>query len=595
MIEARKYQGLDVLRLPFSVAPFCVGLQMALALAQAVLPTALAALATAFFVDTAIAIFRGETVANAIYLPLGILLAIMFANSVLGSLPSLIGARIRFAVERKFVPAVLGVRAQLAYKYIEDSRTWELVERVSDELTETLQGGISAYGTIIRSVVAIISVLGLIVVYVWWAVPIIILFSVPLFWIAIVAGQKNYDAEVQTHKYERRYGYYTDILTSREAVEERTLFGYAADVNRRFSEQFEIAYKIQLSAVLKTYIAMKSASIAMAMIALLIAFTLINPVVAGDLSPGMFMGIITAVFGMVGTLGWSLQDAAENLSQSREFMNDLTKFMEIDRTPGATDLPDAQPLVFERLEFRNVSFKYPTGASLILDGLSFALEAGKHYAFVGANGAGKTTITKLLTGLYDEYDGEILINGKELRTYPASTLKALFSVVYQDFARYQTSMAHNIALGDAAHNINSQQIYSVTAKVGLTDAIAELTEGIDTPLGKILADGVDISGGQWQKVAIARSLLSRAPIKVLDEPTAALDPIAESRIYQEFEELMKGKTTILISHRLGATKLADEILVIDKGGIAERGSHTELIKKNGVYAQMFAAQRKWYE
>jgi ATP-binding cassette subfamily B protein len=156
-------------------------------------------------------------------------------------------------------------------------------------------------------------------------------------------------------------------------------------------------------------------------------------------------------------------------------------------------------------------------------------------------------------------------------------------------------MAHNIALGDAAHDISSQQIYSITAKVGLTDAIAELAEGIDTPLGKILADGVDISGGQWQKVAIARSLLSRAPIKVLDEPTAALDPIAESRIYQEFEELMKGKTTILISHRLGATKLADEILVIDKGGIAERGSHTELIKKNGVYAQMFAAQRKWYE
>jgi ATP-binding cassette subfamily B protein len=595
VIDARKYQGLDVLRLPFSVAPFCVGLQMALALAQAVLPTALAALATAFFVDTAIAIFRGEMMANAIYLPLGILLVIMFANSVLGSLPALIGARIRFAVERKFVPAVLGVRAQLAYKYIEDSRTWELVERVSDELTETLQGGISAYGTIIRSVVAIISVLGLIVVHVWWAVPIIILFSVPLFWIAIVAGQKNYDAEVQTHKYERRYGYYTDILTSREAVEERTLFGYAADVNRRFSEQFEIAYKIQLSAVLKTYIAMKSASIAMAIIALLIAFTLITPVIAGDLSPGMFMGIITAVFGMVGTLGWSLQDAAENLSQSREFMNDLTKYMELDRTPDATDLPDAQPLPFERLEFRNVSFKYPTGASLILDGLSFALEAGKHYAFVGANGAGKTTITKLLTGLYDEYDGEILINGKELRTYPASTLKALFSVVYQDFARYQVSLAHNIALGDAAHDISSQQIYSITANVGLTDAIAELTEGIDTPLGKILADGVDISGGQWQKVAIARSLLNRALIKVLDEPTAALDPIAESRIYQEFEELMKGKTTILISHRLGATKLADEILVIDKGGIAERGSHAELINKDGIYAQMFAAQRKWYE
>jgi len=595
ILETRKYKGIDIFRLPFQAAPFCVGLQMALALVQAVIPTALTALATAFFVDTAIAIFAGETTANSIYLPFGILLLIVFMDSTLSHLPSIIGSRIVFAVERSFVPAILDVRAHLAYKHIEDAESWELVERVSDEFAETFQGGISACGTIIRSVAAIISVLGLIVIHVWWAVPIIIAFSVPLFWIALVAGQKKYDAEAQALKHERRYSYYSDVLTSREATEERTLFGYAEDVNQRFSKQFEIACKIQLRAVLKTYIAMKSASIFMAIIALLIAFTLIEPVISGNLSPGMFMGIIAAVFGMVGTLGWSLQDAAADLSYSKELMNDLTEFMQMDRTEGATCLPDIQPFTFESLEFCNVSFKYPTGESLILNGLSFSLKAGKHYSFAGVNGAGKTTITKLLTGLYDEYDGEILINGKELRTYPASTLKALFSVVYQDFACYQISMADNIALGDAAYDICSEQIYDVAAKAKLTDTIAALADGINTPLGKILEDGVDISGGQWQKVAIARSLLSRAPIKILDEPTAALDPIAESQIYQEFEQLMKGKTTIFISHRLGATKLANEILVIDKGSIAERGSHDELMKIDGMYTRMFEAQRKWYE
>ncbi|MCL1990256.1 MAG: ABC transporter ATP-binding protein/permease [Defluviitaleaceae bacterium] len=569
---------------------------MALAFFQAIISTTVTALTTALFIDTAISIFEGEALVGAIYLPLGILIFIIFVNSVLSNLPTLISLKIEFAIERHFAPEILTVRANLAYKHIEDADSWDLVERVSENFKDNLQAGIRAYEIIIRSVVAITSVLGLILVHVWWAVPIIVAFSIPLFWIALYAGQKNYNAEVQTRKYERRYSYYSDeVLTNRESVEERTLFGYTDDVVKRYSEQFEIARKIQLRAYLKTYIAMKSVSISMALIALLIAFTLINPVITGNLSPGMFMGIITSVFAMISTLGWSLQDAAKNLSKSREFMNDLTEFTNLSRTKGATDLPDKQPLVFESLEFRNVYFKYPTEENPILNGLSFSLESGKHYAFVGVNGAGKTTITKLLTGLYDEYEGEILINNKELRTYPASTLKALFSVVYQDFSRYQISMADNIAVGNSAKVIDEQQIYDIVTRVGLTDVVDKLSNGIKTPLGKTLEGGVDISGGQWQKVAIARSLLSQAPIKILDEPTAALDPIAESQIYQEFENLMQGKTTIFISHRLGSTKLADEILVIDEGKIFENGNHDELMRKKGIYAQMFEVQRKWYE
>jgi ATP-binding cassette subfamily B protein len=266
-------------------------------------------------------------------------------------------------------------------------------------------------------------------------------------------------------------------------------------------------------------------------------------------------------------------------------------------SPDALHEPDTEPIPFDSLEFRNVSFQYPSGDRLILDGLSFALESGKHYAFVGKNGAGKTTITKLLTGLYNEYEGEILINGKELREYPASTLKALFSVVYQDFAKYYVSMKDNIMVGDIAKRTDEPSpcpAAEAAQLAGLEDTIAELKDGMDTPLGKILEDGQDISGGQWQRVAIARSLISRAPVKMLDEPTAALDPISESRVYSEFEKLMQGKTTVFISHRLGSTKLADEILVIDDGKIIERGAHDELMEADGQYAEMFEAQRGWY-
>lgn len=595
-LEKRKYKEIDVLRLSFKAAPFSLVLQMVLIVVDAIVSTSVMAYATAFFVDTAIRVFEGGAVAQTIYLPLGTLLAVAGIVSVSGSFSQIMEAKIKFALERNFIPAILDVQARLAYKYIEDADSWELIERVGDEMTETFLDGIRAYEAVISSLVAIVSILGLIMTQVWWAALVITMFSVPLFWISLWAGKKNYAAKVQTRKYERRYSYYSDeVLTNREAVEERTLFGYVDDVTQRYYEDFEIARKIQLRVLLKTRIAMKSTSILLVLITLATAFTFINPVIAGDVSPGMFMGIIAALFGMVETLGWQLQDAAKNISESKGYMDDLTAFVDLDCAEGATDLPDEESIVFESLEFINVRFKYPKAEEYILDGLSFKLERGRHYAFVGVNGVGKSTIIKLLTRLYDEYDGEILINGKELRTYSASAIKALFSVVYQDFARYQISMVDNIGLGDAARNIDKQKISYIASKVGLNDTINKLADGIKTPLGKIHKEGLDISGGQWQKVAIARSLLSRAPIKILDEPTSALDPIAENQIYQEFEGLMKGKTTIFISHRLGSTKLADEILVIDKGSVVERGSHSELIKAKGLYAEMFEAQREWYE
>jgi len=304
---------------------------------------------------------------------------------------------------------------------------------------------------------------------------------------------------------------------------------------------------------------------------------------------------------MVQQLGWQLSSSLENISKVKEYMRDLSKFVELSSSEESLTIPDYEQIEFKKLEFRNVSFRYPSGEKLILDGLSFSLESGKHYAFVGKNGAGKTTITKLLTGLYIEYDGEILINGIELKQYRSSALKAMFSVVYQDFAKYYIPLKDNIALGDVASMRDDSSesgdipLLRCVHSVGLDELVSELKDGINTPLGKIIEDGQDISGGQWQRIAIARSLVSRAPVKILDEPTAALDPISESRVYGEFENLMRGKTTVFISHRLGSTKLADEILVIDDGKIIERGSHEKLIENEGQYAQMFESQRGWYQ
>lgn len=595
MLKRKKYKWIDILAISFEISPFLLIAYVFLEVAQAIISTFAIVFATSFFVDAAIEAFQRGLVISNLYIPLGILLTVVALSRIIDHLLGLLNSRLKMVLKLHIEPNILEIRASLKYKYIEDSEGWDLVERLSENIIVDIQEGVRALTIVLRSMVSIASILALIMTHLWWAAVLIGVLSIPLFWISFKLGGKNYNAWMEAWPYERRFTYYSDeILTSREATQERTLFGYADSVVKLHREHFEIARKIQVRAGLGSIITMETTGIFMSVLALLISFTLVKPVMAGNLSPGLFMGIVTAVFTMANAFGGSLQEAAKNLSYSIRCMDDLTAFMELDLQAGALDLPDQVPPSFEKLSFKNVSFRYTNSTDCILRNVTFDIEPGHHYAFVGRNGSGKTTMIKLLTGLYDDYEGEILINGKELRSYEKSTLKALFSVVYQDFARYEVSLGDNIALGNASGKPSREDVYKVTSKVGLTETIEKLKDGLDTNLGKIEEEASDLSGGQWQRIAIARSLISPAPLKVLDEPTAALDPIAESQIYQEFEGLMNGKTTIFISHRLGSTKLADEILVIDGGEIVEMGNHQDLMKKEGLYAHMFESQRRWY-
>jgi ATP-binding cassette subfamily B protein len=626
-LSNKPHKTFDTLWLVFQASRICFVLHVFLSITHAIMPTAAMALATANFVDTATAILHGSRPHDDIYLPLILLLLVLGVFTTIGAVTQLVSARISLHLQKKLKPEIVRIHAALDFKHIENADSWELISRVSRDPVKSVMDGFNAFMQFMQIIVCVASVFILIITQVWWAALIIIAFSTPMFWLSLRAGKKNYQAGRDAEKFNRRTDYLGEVLTGRDAVDERTLFGYGEAVNKRWMEQYEAGRMLQLKVNAKMFIITKGASMILALIALLVALTLISPVVSGELSAGMFMGIVAAVFGMIHQLGWQLSGSLENISKVGEYMKDLTGLIGLSASPDALNEPDAEPITFDSLEFRNVSFQYPSGDRLILDGLSFSLESGKHYAFVGKNGAGKTTITKLLTGLYSKYEGEIIINGKELREYPASTLKALFSVVYQDFAKYYIPMKDNIMVGDiagasaehrgtvllcshVAPNSTHDQVEANTREpspcvptcrlqkaaqlVGLGETISELKYGMDTPLGKVLEDGQDISGGQWQRVAIARSLISRAPVKMLDEPTAALDPISESRVYSEFENLMQGKTTVFISHRLGSTKLADEILVIDDGKIIERGAHDELMEADGQYAEMFEAQRGWY-
>ncbi|MCM1308279.1 MAG: ABC transporter ATP-binding protein/permease [Butyrivibrio sp.] len=312
--------------------------------------------------------------------------------------------------------------------------------------------------------------------------------------------------------------------------------------------------------------------------------------IAGKISIGVFSQMLTtgATFhSQMQTVTESLSDISKRSLYAYEFI----KFMEY---PAAIEKGERhvenKP---HTIEFRSVSFTYPNTDVRVLDGISLTITPGEHLSVVGLNGAGKTTFIKLMCRLYDPTGGEILLDGVNIKEYDYNEYMSIFSPVFQDFKLFAFSVAENIVLDDEC---GRDELDRLTARVGLSDKLGSLANGADTLLFKAFDEnGVEPSGGEQQKIAIARALHKKAPVVILDEPTAALDPVAEYEIYRQFESLVGGKTAIYISHRLSSCRFCDRIAVFSEGKIKEYGTHDELVgNPNGIYAEMFAAQAQYY-
>ncbi|MEG5034628.1 ABC transporter ATP-binding protein [Microcoleus sp. AT3-D2] len=248
------------------------------------------------------------------------------------------------------------------------------------------------------------------------------------------------------------------------------------------------------------------------------------------------------------------------------------------------------------IEIKHLSFCYPGSNKSTVEDINLTIQPGEMLVLVGENGAGKTTLGKLLGRLYDPTSGTIDWNGKDLRSYSLAYVRSRIAVVMQDYARFPSTVRENVGFGDLLSLSDDTAINEAISEAGISAKVNSLSAGLETPLGKQLEDGIDLSGGQWQRIAIARALmrLSTAEVLIFDEPTAALDPKTEHEIYSIFRQIAAGKTTIVISHRLGLAKIADRIAVMENGKIAEIGTHDELIASNGIYCSMFTRQASSY-
>jgi len=318
--------------------------------------------------------------------------------------------------------------------------------------------------------------------------------------------------------------------------------------------------------------------------------------------------VLQALRGLVTVGGLSLiasafsrsRDIMENLvsqfvdaSEQALYLRDLFEFLEA--RPTLVSGPRPVPKVIRTgFEFRNVSFAYPGSPKKVVTNLNFSLHPGEKVALVGENGAGKTTITKLLARLYDPTEGQILLEGIDLREYDAESLRDEIGVIFQDYMRYDLSVNLNIGFGKVGHLEDQGRIRRSAEKSLAAGVIAKLPQGYEQMLGRRFDGGTDLSTGQWQKVALARAYMREAQILILDEPTASLDARAEYEAYGRFVDLSEGKMAILISHRFSTVRMAGKILVLDEGRLVETGSHDELVARGGKYAGLFELQAAGY-
>ncbi len=284
-----------------------------------------------------------------------------------------------------------------------------------------------------------------------------------------------------------------------------------------------------------------------------------------------------------------------SMSQGAVYLNDFFEFFEIKPTIIVSAKPRKFPNpILAGFTFENVGFKYRHSENWAIRNVNFTLLPKEKLALVGENGAGKTTLVKLLARLYDPTEGRIMLDGFDLKEYDPVELHLQTGIIFQDYIRYQMSVAQNIAIGNISEK-NNRQLIIAAAQKSLADLLAEkLPAKYDQPLGRRFNEGTELSGGEWQKIALARAYMKDAQLLILDEPTAALDARAEYAVFQRFAELTKGKSAVLISHRFSTVRMADRILVLEKGELAEIGSHEELLQKNGRYAELFRLQAMGY-
>ena len=530
----------------------------------------------------------------------GAQLVVSLLDRLLSTLGKIVQQLLQDRVSTRVQLLILQKANTLDLAYFEDSEFYDKMRRAADEATYKPVLIIAQTFELVQTVITLFSMILLLVQLAWWLAVVALIVPIPSFIASSRYGWIGYVRMRRESPDRRKMYYFNRLITDDDYNKEIKLFNLGSFFIARYRQLADKFYEeskhILVRRNMTNFFWSTLSLVANAGIYIYVALqAVMGRITLGGLT------LYTQTAMQVGQSFQALLDGLSNTYENNLFVSTLFEFLEYE--PLITS-PE-QPRSFERspegkgleIEFRNVSFTYPDKdpeTEATLKNVSFTIQAGEAIALVGRNGAGKTTIVKLLTRLYDPDEGEILIGGRNIKEYDLKSLREEIGVIFQDYVAYYLSARENIGVGRVNDIENLDLVNSAAKKSGASEVIEGLPDGYETMLGRWWKDATQLSGGQWQKLALARAFIREARILILDEPTSSLDARAEYEVFAKFRELTKGKTAIFISHRFSTVRLADRIFVLENGAIVEDGSHKELMMVDGRYAELFNLQAEAY-
>ncbi|MEM5540880.1 ABC transporter ATP-binding protein [Olleya sp. AS48] len=482
---------------------------------------------------------------------------------------------------------------QIDISLLEDSEFYDKLERARTQTTSRVGLMSNALGEV-QSLISIATLVAGLIYFEPYLIILLVLSIIPAFINEIWFSQQQYSLARGWTAERRELDYLRFIGANDKTAKEIKLFGLTDFVVDRFKnlsqEYYDLNKKLAIKRSALGFVFNVLGTLSYYGAYVFIIYRVISGVIT--------LGELTFLSGAFNRLTRNLQDFFSKftrISESALYLKDYFEFIDISIQPKHNEDMPLPEKIKEGFEFVNVKFSYPESDNEILKGISFKIKAGEKLAFVGQNGAGKTTLTKLLLRFYEPTSGQILLDGVNINRFDKAKYQAFFGVIFQDFFRYEFTVRENIAIGDISQIENQEKIENAAELSLANQVVSELKKGYDQQLGKRFAKGQELSGGQWQKVALARAYMKDAKVMILDEPTSALDAKAESDVFERFIGLTEDKTSIIISHRFSTVRQANKILVLDEGRVLEMGTHEDLMANKSLYADLFKLQAEGYQ
>jgi ATP-binding cassette, subfamily B, bacterial len=532
--------------------------------------------------------------AGLILWPVIAVVIIVFLDEGISSLGNLVRTRQSFSLEAYMHKLLHAKSTQLDLQHFENPEYYDALARAAREAPYRPNSIVNNLLAIGRGLLSLLLMAGLLVSLHWGIILVLVAASIPAIWLRLHYAGVLYNFRRKQTPAARKTAYFKWLLTGERPSRELRLFGLGEYFTSLFNWNFKKLKDEETDIIRRrTFIELitgifKAAAFLLAL--LYIARETINTRISiGD------MAMYLVAFRQSMTYIKSVFSSTASLYEDTLFISDAFEFLDLKEQVTAVE-PVTEPGTFDSsINVSNLSFTYPGNNKPLLNNLNLTINKGETIALVGDNGAGKSTLVRLLCRLYDPAEGEITMDGKNIIHMDPASYRRLFSVIFQDFMLYNLSAGDNIRMGNIFDSSDMEKIKLSASHAGIDDFIEKLPKGYDTVIGRLFDDSRELSWGEWQKIAMARALYRDAPVLILDEPTSSLDASTEYELFRRFSEITRGRTSILITHRFSNVSLADRILVLDKGIIAEEGSHDELMKAGGIYSKMYKMQSSGYK